>query len=243
MKKNTFLLTLIGTVGAVAFTLVYYLIMTLVLRLCFSLRVGDASVFALLENTAGFTIAAFAIFEIVFFVWLFTFLAKEKSDKQDAMLLGGRTLGGKKTKLTLTKPAKIAGLAAVIILIGMVVVHANVYTEVSKDSVKQKSFVTTKEYTWDEVYRYSLSCDTDGSLKFTVQMTDGKAFEIFSGSNTCSDKFFEEFGDMLTYAGYLSDRLDTGERKIQKDIIGLEYMKQYYAESGEVWDKINRIVE
>ena len=244
MKKNTVLLTFIGTVGAIAFTVVYAIIMSVVARLFFSVRFGDEVVFALLENTTTFIIAAFIIFEVVFFVWLFTSMAKEKNDKQDGKLLGGKSIeGNKKQKLTLTKPAKLAGLAAIVILIGMVIFNASVYTEVSKDSIKQKAFVTTKEYTWDEVYRYSLSCDESATLKFTVQMNDGKSFEMFATSNSCSDKFLEEFGDMLTYAGYLSDTLDAGERKVLKDIIGLEYMEQYFKENNEAWAKINRIIE
>ena len=248
MKKNTVLLTLIGTVGAIVFTVVYAIIMSVVSRLSFSVRFGDEVVFALLGNTTSFIIAAFVIFEIVFFVWLFTSMAKEKSDKQDGKLIGGKTIEKKDTKLTLTKATKISGLAAIIILVGMIVVNANFYTEVSKDSIKQKAFVTTNEYTWDDVYRYSLSYDESDMLKFTVQMNDGKAFQILSSSNSCSDKFFEEFGDMLSYAGYLADRLDSGERKVQKDIVGLEYMEQHFKESDdpkaqEAWVKINRIIE
>ena len=249
MKKNTALLTLIGTVGAIAFTALYAIIMTVVARLSFSVKFGDRVVFALLENTTTFIIAAFVIFEIVFFVWLFTSMAKEKSDKQDGKLIGGSSIeGNKKQKLTLTKPAKISGLAAIVILIGMVIFNANIYTEVSKDSIKQKAFATTQEYTWDEVYRYTLSCDESATLKFTVQMKNGKAFEMFTSSNTCSDKFFEEFEDMLTYAGYLADTLDAQNHKILREIQGREYMEKYFKESDdpkaqEAWVKISRIIE
>ena len=244
MKKNSFLLTLIATVGAIVFTVIYAAVLLLVGRFSFNLQSGDLAAVALQSNSSAYIIAAFLIFEGVFFLWLFTSMAKEKSDKQDGKLLGGRTLDGKKeAKLTLTKTTKVAGLAAMVILVGMIVINAGFYTEVSGDSIKQKAFVTTKEYTWDEVYRYSLSCDETGNLKYTVQMTDGKAFVIFPSSNTSSDKFIKEYGDMLTYAGCLSDKLDNGERKVQKDIVGLEYMKQYYSESNEVWSKINRIIE
>ncbi len=243
MKKNTFLLTIIGTAASILLTVIYALLLNLTARLSFSAFAPDAPVIVLRENTMAFIAVAFFIFEIIFFVCLFSSMAKEKSDKQDGVLLGGKSIdGNKKTKLSLTKTTKIAGIAGLLILVGMLVFNAGVYTEVSKDSIKKKVFVTTNEYTWDDVYRYTFSCDENATLKYTVQMDDGKSFQILVSSNSCSEEFTEEFGDVLTFAYYLSCEFESSDRQIIKDIVGLEYMEQYYKSNEANWSKIEKII-
>lgn len=243
MKKNTFILTVIGTVASILLTVVYTLLLNLMASLSFSAFAPDAPVIALRENTMFFIFGAFLIFEIIFFVYLFSSMAKEKSDKQDGVLLGGKSINNKKkSKITLTKTTKIAGVVGIVILVGMLAFNAGIYTEVSKDSIKKKTFITTQEYTWNDVYRYTFSCDENAELQYTVQMTDGKSFQILVSSNSCSDEFIEEFGDVLTFAYYLSCEFENCDRKIIKDIVGLEYMEQHYKPNESDWSKIEKII-
>ena len=243
MKKNTFLLTIIGTAASIILTVIYTLLMNLTAKFSFSARASDIAVIALREHTMVFIAVAFFIFEIIFFVCLFSSMAKEKSDKQDGKLLGGKSIdGNKKTKLSLTKTTKIAGIAGIVVLLGMLAFNSGVYTEVSKDSIKKKVFVTTDEYTWDEVYRYSFSCDENANLKYTVQMDDGKSFQILVSSNSCSEQFTEEFGDVLSFAYYLSCEFESSDKQIIKDISGIEYMEQYYKSNEANWSKIEKII-
>ncbi len=243
MKKNTFLLTIIGTVASIVLTVIYTLLMNLTASLSFAAFAPDAPVIALREHTTIFIIGAFLVFEVIFFIYLFSAMAKEKSDKQDGVLLGGRSIDDKKkSKITLSKTTKIAGIVGIALLVGMLAFNAGVYTEVSKDSIKKKTFITTQEYTWDDVYRYTFSCDENAELKYSVQMTDGKSFQILVSSNSCSEEFTEEFGDVLTFAYYLSCEFESSDRQIIKDIVGLEYMEQYYKSNETNWSKIEKII-
>lgn len=243
MKKNTFLLTIIGTVASIVLTVIYTLLLNLTASLSFKAIAPNIAVIALREHTTLFIIAAFLIFEVIFFIYLFSIMAKEKSDKQDGVLLDGNSINNKKNhKITLTKTTKIAGVLGIVLLVGMLVFNAGVYTEVSKDSIKTKVFITTQEYTWDEVYRYTFSCDENAELKYTVQMTDGKSFQILVSSNSCSEEFTQEFGDVLTFAYYLSNEFENSDKQIIKDIVGLEYMEQYYKSNEANWSKIEKII-
>lgn len=244
MKRNTFGLTLLGTLGAIIFTVIYALILTTVARVTLSLGFGDRVCLALLDNTTTYIFIAFVVFEIIFFVWLFSTLAKEKEQTQSKML-GGRTIGEKPEKLrfTFTKPTKIAALIGAIALLIIIALNAGVYTEISEEGITKRVFVTTDEYTWNDTNRYFLTCDESATLKFTLQMDDGTSVELFASSNSCSDKFTEKYADILTFAGYISDTLDASEKNIRKEIVGLEYMEKYYSSDEEVWAKISRIIE
>ncbi len=236
-------MTIIGTVTSILLTVIYVLLLNITASLSFSAFAPDIAVIALREHTTVFIITAFLIFEVIFFIYLFSIMAKEKSDKQDGVLLDGNSIDNKKNhKIILTKTTKIAGALGIVLLVGMLVFNAGVYTEVSKDSIKKKVFITTQEYTWDEVYRYSFSCDENANLQYTVQMTDGKSFQILVSSNSCSEEFTQEFGDVLTFAYYLSCEFESSDRQIIKDIVGLEYMEQYYKSNETNWSKIEKII-
>lgn len=240
MKKNSALLALFGTVGAIILTVLYALLITGSAKLVFSLRLKGAVAFAILSNTATYIITAFIIFEVIFFIGLFTTLAKEKSDKQDGKMLGRISDNGKhRGKLSLA--TKISAVVGVVILLGMLVANFSVYTEVSETSIKKKSFFTTRQYCWDDVYRYSLTCDESADLKFTVQMKDSTSFEFFKNSNSCSDEFLDKYENMIAFARYLSDTFDSSERYIQKNVSGAEYMEKYYGEI-DAWQDIRHII-
>lgn len=240
MKKNTVLLTLAGTVGAIILTVLYALLITSTARLVFSSKFEGKVAFALLDNTTTYIITSFVVFEAIFFIWLFTSLAKEKSDKQNGRLSG--TLDNvKKSKGRLSLSVKIAGIAGIVILLGMLVANFSVYTEVSETSIKKKAFFTTREYTWDDVYRYSMTCDESANLRYTVQMKDSSSYEFFKASNSCSDEFTDKYGNMLSFAKYLSDTFDSGERFILKEISGADYMEKFYGNDA-AWKDISHII-
>ncbi|MBE6547417.1 MAG: potassium-transporting ATPase subunit C [Ruminococcaceae bacterium] len=235
MKRNGFLLTLVGTFGSIILTIIYALALTGIAKLIFSWRRNGESVLALMPNTTTYIIVAFFVFEIVFFVWLFSTMAKEKEDKFDGKLLNDKKAGKK-----LTKSTKIAGLAGIVVLIAMIACNAGIYTEVSKNSIKKKVFFSTQEYTWDDVYRYTLACDDEKVLTYSVQMQDGTTFELFQKSNSCSEEFETEFEDILSYAVYLSNILDTRDN-ILKDVDDPD-IEAFYKEHGD-WQKIKQIIE
>lgn len=241
MKKNTFLLTVVGTFSAVVLTVIYACIMTGITKLSFSVRLGDEASFALIENTVSYIPIGFFIFEIIFFVWLFSSLAQDKNSTQDAKLLGAK-ITPSQTRLSITNVAKISAVIGVIILISLIIVNVNVYTEFTPNVVKDKTFFKEKEYSYADVYRYSFSCDENATLKYTVQMRDGTSFELLQTTNSCSDKFIEEYGDMLSFAGYLSEKFDSGETTVLKEIKGIEYMKEYYGNTNSTWNKLNKII-
>lgn len=237
MKKNVLLLTAVGTLGSIILTLVYMLIMSLTSRFAFSLRFGDEAVFAIMGNQKTYILMAFVIIEIVFFVWLFSSMSQE----QNSRLYPKKE--EKKKGIVITKAAKFSAVCAGIMLIFMLVANVFIYTEFSKESIKEKVFFSTEEYTWDEIYFYTLSCDENANLTFSIETNDKTVYEIFKSGNSCSDKFTEEFGDMLSYAAYLSDTLDNRGEMVVKKIEGQEYLEKFYSSDENVWSKVQRIIE
>lgn len=245
MKKNTFVLTLLGTLGAIILTVIYALILTGTSNLVFSARFGDSSAFAILENTISYIAVAFFTFEIIFFVWLFSSLAQDKTNTQNASLLNGKKLADlsdKKQNKKITKATKISALAGIVILVCMTVANLSIYTEVTSDKICKHTFFTSKEYSYSDVYRYSLSCDENATLKFTLQMRDGSSFELLQSTNTCSDSFSEEYTDMLSFAGHLTEKLEAADRTVPKNIVGKENIEKFYSSSDSTWNKILKII-
>lgn len=244
MKKNTFVLTLLGTLGAIALTVIYALILTGASNAVFTAHFGDRSAFAILENTIAYIAVSFFTFEIIFFVWLFSSLARDKTDAQNSGLLGGKSLIDTKNsqKKKITKSTKISILAGILILVCMLIANFTIYTEVTSDTICKHTLFSSKEYSYSDVYRYSLSCDESATLKFTIQMRDGTSFELLQSTNTCSDSFSDEYGDMLSFVGHLTEKLENSDRAIPKSIVGMEYMEKFYSSSDATWSKISKII-
>lgn len=238
MKKNFFLLTAVGTLGSIVLTLIYMLIMSLISRLVFSLRFGDEAVFATMGDLKTYVLIAFVIIEIIFFVWLFSSMSQEQGNK-----FYPAKKEEKKSGIVITKATKVCAACAGLLLAFMIVANVCIYTEFSKDSIKQKNFFSTKEYTWDKVYFYTLSCDENADITFSIETNDKTVYEILGSVNSCSDKFTEEFGDILSYASYVSDILDSQGEMVGKKIEGREYFEKFYSSDEKVWAKIQSIIE
>ncbi len=238
-KKNTFLLTLVGTFGAIVCTVVYALLLSLLANVIFSQRFGDACAVALLPNQMTYIVLAFAVFEIVFFVWLFSTLAKEKSDRQDGIISSD-----KKPRLNIF--TKVGILCGALILVFVSVLSVTAYTSVSEDGVTRKNLFVSDKYTWDDVYKYELLCDESANISFVLQFTDGTTTELFTSTNSCSDKFSVKYGDMLSFAGYISDTLDSQDRIVGKSIsdASIKNLEKFFKSSSPAtWEKIQKIIE
>ena len=231
-KRNGFLTTVLGTLLSIAAAVIFTLIMSFSSRLIFSVRFGDRPVMALLSNSVAYIFVAFIIYEVVFFVWLFCKMSDEKR----------KEAGGKGLK----KPVLIAALAALIISVCMIIANSAVYTEISEDSITDRSLFSEKKYTIEDVYRYSLSCDSEGTLKYTIWTDDGNSFELFEGANTRSEEFTAKYGDgLIHFASVLSDKFDSSEVYIEKVISEstLTYLERYYSQGDSVWEDILKIIQ
>ena len=99
-------------------------------------------------------------------------------------------------------------------------------------------FVTTEEYSTDDVARFTFSCDENGSLEYKIKMKNGEEIELFGTVNSCSDEFIKEYGSMYGYAAHLTEKFRASNYIIEEKIIGVEHMEKHYADT-EVWDEIN----
>lgn len=179
---------------------------------------------------------AFILYEAIFILWEFDILKKAKSNFDE-----------KKSKKILIAVALICICAS--LLVGVVL--ANTYVRCGEDSISKVCFATTKEYRWDtrcDVLRYSLSCDSNGSLTFNVTMKDGEVIELLGNVTSASATFNEKYEtskvNLLSYAAFLVEEFDNNDFIIEKSISGKEYMEKFYnnSERAEIWACLESII-
>lgn len=218
----------LGTALVVLGVIVYAVVSSFINRWIIGARFSDASACALLTlSVAGLTVA-FVLYEAIFIVRLIKF----GNDKDDA-----------KAK----KVSRIVTAASICLSLLFAVFSANTYTELQSDHISKVCFVETKRYEWGkrcDVHRYSLSCDANGVLSFTVTMKDGEKIELLGAVNSCSESFTDEFDNLYGYAAHLADTFDNSEFIIEKSITGKENMEKLYRDTNsEIWVYLDRIIE
>ena len=226
-KGGGCLFWLLGTVLVIIGVVVYAVLSSLISRTIIGSRFGDAASCALLPlSIAGLTVA-FVLYEAIFIVRLIKF----GNDKDDA-----------KAK----KVSRIVTAACISLSFIFAIFSANTFTRLDGDSISKVCFVETKRYEWRDrcdVLRYSLSCDGDGVLNFTVTMKDGEKIELLSQVNSCSVAFTEQYGDLYGYAAHLSEAFDSSGFIIEKSVTGVENMEKHYRDtSSEIWTSLEKII-
>ena len=228
-KKLGCLATLIGTLVVLVATAIFAVISSLLCNLIISSRFVGETACALLPLSITVIGIAFVLFEIAFFL---LFLGKAKESEAE----------GKKLK----KLFKIAAPVCVGIALLLSIVSANTYTKLTESTISKVCFTEYKSYTWNgrnDVMRFTLACDENGSLTYTVTMKDGERIELFGSVNSQSDSFKEKYGNPYGYAAYLTKEFRESEYIIDERITGEEYMKQYYKDSyPEIWTHLESII-
>lgn len=213
--------TLLVLVGVVA----YVLLLGLLNRICAGIRLGDSVACELLTFSVTGTVIAFIIYEIIFITW------QIKLDN-----VGGESEN--KTK-QLFRTVLVVGICLSLL---MAIVSANTCTELREDSFSKVCFVEYKSYRVENVYRYTLSCDANGNLSYTLTMRDGEKIELFDNVNSCSNEFVEKHSSLYGYAAYISEKLENSELIVERKIVGVEYMEKYYSENEEIWQALQRMI-
>ena len=218
-----FLGTLLVILGVVA----YAVLSSFINRWIIGARFGnDASCALLPLSVVGLTVA-FVLYEAIFIVRLIKF---------------GNAQDDSKAK----KISRIVTAACISLSFLFAIFSANTFTQLDDDSISKICFVKTKEYEWSErcdVLRYSLSCDADGALNFTVTMKDGEKIELFGAVNSCSQAFTDKYGDLYGYAAHLSEQFDSCEFIIEKSVTGVENMEKHYKDTNsEIWSSLEKII-
>ena len=223
------LATLLGTLAVLVATVIYAVISSLICNLILTSRFASETVCALLPLSVTVIGVAFVLFEIAFFL---LFLAKAKA---------GESEGKKLKKLFRTAAPICIGVALL-----LSIVSANTYTKLTDASISKVCFTEYKSYTWkdrNDVLRFTLACDENGSLTYTVTMKDGERIELFGGVNSQSDSFAEKYGNPYGYAAYLTKEFRNSEYIIDERITGEEYMERFYKESyPEIWTHLESII-
>lgn len=236
---------ILGTILVILGVVVHTVISSLICRGIIHSRFGDEVACAILTLTVTNIIVAFVLYEAIFIVW-------QVRASQKAADKGSLSIGEKKQ---MDKIVLIVFIVCIVLSLLFSVVNANTFTELREDSISKVSFVTTKEYRWDErcdVLRYTFACDEGGGLTFKVTMKDGEAFDMLGGVTSLSDSFREKYNtdkvDLLTYVADLSEQFDNSEYIIEKNVTSasVENAKRYYEgkeESALIWEQIQRIIE
>ena len=173
----------------------------------------------------------FILLEVIFFAWQIK-LAKNDSKKSDEA-----------SRMKSAKTFRIVCASCLCAIILFAVINVNTYTEYREDGISEKFFVTTKEYDWQNVLYYSLSCDRYGEIEFNIKMKDGKTFELLNTVTSCSDEFMDKYENMYGYAAYLASEFESQPNYIEKRLSGADYMEDYYKESHpDVWKYLSAII-
>ena len=223
------LATLLGTLIVLIATALYAVISSLLCNLILSSRFADETACALLPLSFTVIGIAFVLFEIAFFL---LFLGKAKESDTES----------KKLK----KLFRIAAPICVGIALLLSVISANTYTKLTDTSISKVCFSEYKSYTWNDrndVMRFTLACDENGNLTYTVTMKDGERIELFGSVNSQSNTFKEKYGNPYGYAAYLTKEFRNSIYIIDERITGEEYMEQFYKETyPEIWTHLESII-
>ena len=219
---------LLGTLLVIVGVIVYAVLSSFINRLIIGGRLGDSASCALLPlSLTGLTVA-FVLYEAIFIVRLIKF-------------------GNAKDDAKAKKVSRIVTAACISLSFLFAIFSANTFTKLDENSISKVCFVEIKRYEWQErcdVLRYSLSCDSDGVLNFTVTMKDGEKIELLSQVNSCTEAFTEQYGDLYGYAAYLSDTFDSSDYIIEKSVTGVENMQKYYKDTNsEIWTSLEKIID
>jgi len=228
---------ILGTLVVVAGIIAYAIIASLVNRLVIGWRLGNSVACALMTNTFTGMTVAFILYEAIFIVW--------------QVKLSKAAAGVPDEKGTMAKIFRWVFIGCVSLSLILSFVFANTYTELREDSIAKVTFVTTKEYNWEEdnvVSRYTFACDAEGGLTFKVSMKDGETIDILGVVSSLTPEFKEKYNtdkvNLMAYAAHLSEEFDTSEFIIEKRVNGIEYMEKHYKESSpELWEQIYRIIK
>ncbi len=218
MKKNGFLIGIIGFLIALAATAVFYILTLFITGIVVQSIFGNTAALATYPfAVSGLPFAIFVLFDVIFFTTQAKRIIGEDIEK----------LGVKKDKLLLI--ARIIAIICVLALLCCIVLNIGWRNEFHDDSIKKVFFVTQKEYKPENVLKYSLVINEYGNAEFTVTMKDGESFELFNNINTCSDAFADKYGTgqdikekktnfMYGYAAHLSELYDNSGNDIAKHI-------------------------
>lgn len=225
-KKNPGCMSgILGTVF-VLLGVVAYTIISLLLNRIFTANTGESSCTIIPLYFTGITVA-FVLYEIIFIAWQIklTNLVQEKSDPT-----------------RFNKILKIVAISCICLSLIFAIVVANTYTVCTNDSIKKVCFVTTREYKWNNVSRFILSCDESGSLEYTIKMKDGEVIELFNNVNTCSQEFLDEHKSLSGYAAFLTEQFRNSGFIIDEQIVGKEYFQKVRDSNPDVWENLNKII-
>lgn len=232
MKKKGFLSGLLGTLLVIVGVFATTILSSLLVNVVFKSRLAGEPICAIMKLTLISIIVYFVLLEVIFFTWQVKLTKNE--DKH----------ASEESKKRTAKICRIIYASCVCGMILFALINVNTYTEYREDGISEKFFVTTKNYTWQNVSSYTLSCSEDGTIEYTVKMKDGKSFELINKVNSCSDEFLEKHENMYGYAAFLSKTFDSQSNYIEKRISGISNMELYYKESfPEIWKHLEKIIE
>ncbi len=221
---------ILGTLVVVVCVVIYAVLSSLICNVTVSARLGGEIACALLPLSMTVIVISFVLFEVIFIAYE---LAKIKGNDADGAAM--------KKLFRIVTPICI-GLSLL-----LAVFHANTYTKLTEDSVSKVCFTEYKSYSWSErndVMRYTLACDADGNLTYTLTMKDSEKIELFSSVNSCSDEFIEKHENLYGYAAYLTEEFNKGEYIIEGKVIGEEHMEKHYKDlQPKIWKHLETIIK
>ncbi len=225
-KKNTGCMS--GVLGTIFVLLGVgaYAVISLLINRIFTANQGESSCSIMTLYFTGITVA-FVLYEIIFITWQIklTNLAQGKSDAS-----------------RFDKILKIVAITCICLSLLFSIVVANTYTVCTNDSIETVCFVTVREYKWNNVSRFILSCDENGSLEYTIKMKDGEVIELFNNVNTCSQEFLDDHKSLSGYAAFLTEQFRNSGFIIDEQIVGKEYFQKVRDSNPDVWENLNKII-
>ena len=152
--------------------------------------------------------------------------------------------GGKTYKFFGTKAATWVITAVLLVcVVATAFVYATTYRTVTTEGVSNKIcyFITTDEYTWQQVSSYKVDCDDDKGLSVTFTMRDGKQIEILQSAQSAPRAFHETYECKEAFALDLIEMLEE-EYQITRNVAHMEKAVKFYKNNDELWPYVKQIL-
>ena len=238
-KKGLFFL-IVGSLIALAMTVLFIVLTSLLTGALIEARHGGEVAYALMTIVTPCYGVAMMLFYGILAVW---YIAPSESEVREKNRGLSPMLGQSEGKAFPKKNLWIitAALSAGVLLTGLVAV--NTYKLVTPDGVSSYFFVRVDHHDWDEVTGYAVDCDSDKGLTMTFTTKDAKKTEILSGVVSTTKAFDEVYESTLHLAATVHEKLQDGSVPCRVSTSAYNKAVKFYRNNEALWPYVADIID
>ena len=239
-KKKGLLFLIVGSLIALALTVLFIVLTSLLTGVLIEARHGGEVAYALMTIVTPCYGVAMMLFYAILAVW---YIAPSESEVQEKSRGLSPMLGQSEAKAFSKKKLWIitAALSAGVLMTGLVAV--NTYKLVTPDGFSSYFFLRVDHHGWDEVTGYAVDCDSDKGLTMTFTTKDAKKTEILSGVVSTTKAFDEVYDSTLHFADTIHGRLQNASVPCRVSTSAYNKAVKFYRNSEALWGYVADIID